>query len=164
MAHEQCQPQRLASLTWQCYVKTRFLPCTCSPSSTAGRLIPTLTRLQRLDLSSNGINTSTVDAWFWVVPTLRYLDLSVLESRLETLSVYMIFLLWSGPEYVLEILLHYKKVANLRWAKLYMTTKPPAIVGIKLTYDGPTPNRRRLDMAPGGWRVCLTYDGPCPPS
>ncbi|XP_062224583.1 LRR receptor-like serine/threonine-protein kinase RGI5 [Phragmites australis] len=35
-----------------------------------------LTRLQRLDLSYNGINTSTVDAWFWDVPTLTYLDLS----------------------------------------------------------------------------------------
>ncbi|KAG8058698.1 hypothetical protein GUJ93_ZPchr0002g25015 [Zizania palustris] len=35
-----------------------------------------LTRLQKLDLSSNGINTSTVDAWFWDLPTLQYLDLS----------------------------------------------------------------------------------------
>ncbi|GJN19555.1 hypothetical protein PR202_gb06844 [Eleusine coracana subsp. coracana] len=35
-----------------------------------------LTRLQRLDLSWNSINSSTVNAWFWNVPTLRYLDLS----------------------------------------------------------------------------------------
>ncbi|KAK3156586.1 hypothetical protein QOZ80_2AG0109170 [Eleusine coracana subsp. coracana] len=35
-----------------------------------------MTWLQRLDLSWNGINSSTVDAWFWNVPTLPYLDLS----------------------------------------------------------------------------------------
>ncbi|KAF0933736.1 hypothetical protein E2562_019212 [Oryza meyeriana var. granulata] len=35
-----------------------------------------LTRLQKLDLSTNVINTSTVNSWFWDVPTLRYLDLS----------------------------------------------------------------------------------------
>nr|XP_034592022.1 LRR receptor-like serine/threonine-protein kinase RCH1 [Setaria viridis] len=36
-----------------------------------------LTRLQRLDLSSNAINASTADdAWLWHVPTLTYLDLS----------------------------------------------------------------------------------------
>jgi Leucine-rich repeat (LRR) protein len=44
---------------------------TTSPSSPAN-----LTRLRKLDLSSNAINTSTVDAWFWNVPTLTYLDLS----------------------------------------------------------------------------------------
>ncbi|KAK3152721.1 hypothetical protein QOZ80_2BG0162680 [Eleusine coracana subsp. coracana] len=35
-----------------------------------------LTRLHSLDLSENGINTSTVDAWFWNVPSLRYLGIS----------------------------------------------------------------------------------------
>ncbi|XP_039787063.1 receptor-like protein EIX2 [Panicum virgatum] len=46
---------------------------TTSPSSSSPA---NLTRLQRFDFSSNAINASTVDAWFWNVPTLTYLDLS----------------------------------------------------------------------------------------
>ncbi|KAL6629551.1 hypothetical protein ACP70R_029316 [Stipagrostis hirtigluma subsp. patula] len=50
---------------------------TPSPSSSSpAPARANLTRLQRLDLSYNGINTSTVDAWFWGVPTLTYLDLT----------------------------------------------------------------------------------------
>ncbi|XP_062218830.1 receptor-like protein EIX2 [Phragmites australis] len=47
-----------------------------TPSSSSAPERANLTRLQRLDLSSNGINTSTVHAWFWDVPTLTYLNLS----------------------------------------------------------------------------------------
>jgi hypothetical protein len=81
----------------------------------------------------------------------------------NTVSVYDIpSLIW--PRICSWDLTTLQKVANLRWAKLYTTTQPPAVVGIKLTYDGPTPNHRRLDTAPGGWWVHLTYDGLCPPS
>jgi hypothetical protein len=47
-----------------------------TPSPPVPARTTNLTRLRVLDLSSNGINASTVDAWFWDVPTLRYLDLS----------------------------------------------------------------------------------------
>ncbi|GJN19554.1 hypothetical protein PR202_gb06842 [Eleusine coracana subsp. coracana] len=76
-----------ASVHWQRDVNTlpslRVLALSdCGLRLTTSSQVPSssahtnLTRLQRLDLSSNGINTSTMDAWFWNVPTLRYLDLS----------------------------------------------------------------------------------------
>ncbi|GJM90851.1 hypothetical protein PR202_ga07171 [Eleusine coracana subsp. coracana] len=73
-----------ASIHWQSDVN--ILPSLrvislsdCGLITTSSQVPPAhtnLTRLQRLDLSSNGINASTVNAWFWNVPTLRYLDLS----------------------------------------------------------------------------------------
>jgi hypothetical protein len=94
-----------------------------------------------------------------VAGPLRQFHVQVLET-LETLSVFVTFRPRSDLEYVLGILLHYSKVANLRRLKLYTTTQLPAVIGNKLTYDGPTPKKcRRLGQTVLSITVCDCSSG-----
>ena len=49
---------------------------TAAPETPSPPARANLTRLQKLDLSTNNINTSSANSWFWDVPTLTDLDLS----------------------------------------------------------------------------------------